>query len=163
MSMNVQNVNNQQQQIKKAKAFALAEVPILAAGGAFLGYKFAKPWVKGGQVSDKFVKEAMNECYKGLPKTVPSPTTIFDHLSKEEIKDLFGGCFKNLKKGSIKAKEELKGSENLVHDLAEKTIKSMKKNSAIKWGAFAGGVALLSTILTMKALKKVEQNNIEVK
>ena len=163
MSMSVQKVDNQQQ-IKKAKAFAIAEVPILAAGGAFLGYKFAKPWVKGGEVTDKFVKEAMELFGKELPKTVPAPSTIFDHMEKDEIKKLFGDCFNDIKKGTIKSKDELKGSEKLVHDLVEKTMKSLKKSSAIKWGAIGGGIALLSAILTMKMLKKVEEkNNIEAK
>ena len=162
MSMSVQKVDNQQQ-MKRAKAFAVSMVPAGAVGGALAGYHFAKPWMKGGEVTDKFVKEAMELFGKELPKTVPAPSTTFDHMEKDEIKKLFGDCFKDIKKGTIKSKEELKGSEQLVHDLVEKTVNSLKKSSAIKWGVAIGLVTTLSAIFSLKMLNKVEAKNDEVK
>ena len=164
MSMAVQQADNQQTKVKRAKAFAVSMVPAGAVGGALLGYNFAKPWMKGGEVSDKFVKEAMELFGKDLPKTVPAPSTIFDHMEKDEIKKLFGDCFKDIKKGTIKSKEELKGSEQLVHDLVEKTVNSLKKSYAIIWGVVGAGIATLSAILAVKLLNKANVDaNKEVK
>ena len=110
MSTTIQPADNQQTQVKKAKVFVASWVPAGALGGAAVGYHFARPWMKGGHVSDSFVKEAAEQFYKGLsqrPKQVPSPSTIIDHLTQDELKNALEGCFKDLKKGTLKSKEEL--------------------------------------------------------
>ena len=167
MSMAVQNTDSQQTQVKRAKAFVASWVPAGALAGAGAGYHFAKPWMKGGHVSDSFVKEATKQFYKDLPEMsqrVPAPSTIIDTLSKQELKDALEGCFKDLKKGTAKSKEELKGLETHFGDLVEKAVKSMKKSSAIKWGAIGAGIATLSAIFAMKLLNKANVNaNKEVK
>ena len=163
MSTTIQPADNQQPQVKKAKAFVASWTPAGALGGAVLGYHFTKPWLKDGQVSDSFVKKVTKEFYKGVPQRVPAPSTVMDHLTKDELKNALEGCFKNLKKGTVKSKEELKGLETHFGDLVEKSVKSMKKSSAIKWGAFGAAVAALSAILAKKMINKVETGNKEVK
>ena len=165
MSMAVQSVDNQKQ-FKRAKAFAISMAPTGALAGAGIGYHFVKPWMKGGHVSDSFVKEATKQFYKGmsdLPKQVPAPSTIIDHLKEDELKNVLEGCFKDLKKGTVKSKEELKGLETHFGDLVEKSVKAMKKSSAIKWGVAIGLVTTLSAIFSLKMLNKVEVENKEVK
>ena len=41
------------------------------------------------ELDDKFVKEAMELFGKELPKTVPAPSTIFDHMEKDEEKIIY--------------------------------------------------------------------------
>ena len=80
MTTTIQTTNVQPLPQKKVNALLMAEAATGAVGGAVLGYKFAKPWTKGGSVSDKFVKEVTNQVYKNIKKPSKATTVTFYSL-----------------------------------------------------------------------------------
>ena len=172
MTTTIQTTNAQQFPQKKINTLLMAEVATGAVGGAVMGYKFAKPWTKGGSVSDKFVKEVTNQVYKNIkkPSEATTVTTVVDHWvgaagGFDKLNKYFEGAFKDVKKGVLKPAEEmpclLKGHEKFF----ENALKSLKRNSAIKWASFMAAFMATSAILSKALLKKANdiKENKEVK
>lgn len=170
MTTSIQKNDMQQFSPQKPNALLMAEVATGAAGGAIMGYKFAKPWTKGGSVSNKFVKEIANQVHKGMSKNVPAPTTIFDHWvgaagGFDKLNKYFEGAFKDVKKGVLKPVEEMpslfKGHEKIF----DNALKSLKRNSAIKWASIMTAFFATSALMTKALLNKANEikDNKEVK
>ena len=170
MTTKIQRNDIQQISPQKTNALLLAEVATGAVGGAFMGYKFAKPWTKGGSVSDKFVKEVAYQVVKDVPKNVPMPNTILDHWvgaagGLDKLNKYFEGAFKDVKKGVLKPAEELSGLLKGHEKIFENALKSLKRNSAIKWASFMTAFFATSALMTKALLNKANEikDNKEVK
>ena len=120
----------------------------------------------------KYYNPEIKEVYKNIkkPSKATTVTTVVDHWvgaagGFDKLNKFFEGAFKDVKKGVLKPAEEmpslLKGHEKVF----DNALKSLKRNSAIKWASFMTAFFVTSAILSKALLNKANdiKENKEVK